>query len=387
MNAAKPHLLLLTITLGGGGAEKHLVRIANRMSHRFEVHIATIRAGGSYEAELREGVHLHHIGSSWVSRLSTLLAGRHAVSSLVKLIDEIKPQCVVSFLPLVSHACFLARKHCVHPFKHAVAIQNNLDATLAQLNASFRRPFRRGVCDAISDADGVIAISDGVAENLRERFPSLSAETTRIYNAAVDESPPNDSPDGGDSPPDRSAFQLVSCGRLTEQKGFFDLLKAFRIVRDQGEASLQILGTGPLQSALIAEVARLGLKADVEFLGFQSQPLDYFRNADLFVLASWWEGFGNVIVEAMSVGTPVVCTDCPFGPSEIIENGVSGILVPMKAPEELARQIIALMNDPERRESLAVAGAERSKSFHASVIAEQYAEFVDTLVGPSITTS
>jgi glycosyltransferase involved in cell wall biosynthesis len=383
MQPPKPRILLLTITLGKGGAEKHLVRIANGLRERFEVHIAVIRTGGSYEAELLEGIYVHHVGSKWVSRVSTLLAGRHAVAALARLIDTIAPECVISFLPLVSHACFLARKHCAHTFKHAIAIQCNLDPVLAELDGWFRRPFRRGVCESILDADGVITISKGVGKNLRERFPSLRAMTTTIYNAAIDGTPPDEAGQQPQSSRAATPFQLVSCGRLAEQKGFFDLLKAFRIVRDHGEANLKILGTGPLQSALGAEVARLGLQADVEFLGFQSRPLDYFRDADLFVLSSLWEGFGNVLVEAMSVGTPVISTDCPFGPSEIIEHGASGILVPVGAPEEMAEQIIALMKDPGRRDVLAAAGKERSQAFHTRVIAEQYAAYIEALTKSS----
>ncbi|QEF98722.1 N-acetylgalactosamine-N,N'-diacetylbacillosaminyl-diphospho-undecaprenol 4-alpha-N-acetylgalactosaminyltransferase [Stieleria maiorica] len=381
MSSPKKRLLLLSVTLGRGGAEKHLVRVANALVDRYEIHVAVVRAGGSYEQSLAGGVHLHHIGSVFV-RLSTVAGCHVATSPLAKLIDQIAPACVISFLPPVTYTCYRARMRCSHRFKHVVAIQNNLDESLDSRSRMMQGKFRQGVCDAILDADGVIAISNGVAENLHQRFPSLNATTQTIYNAAIDpleqaivsdDAAANGAAEQGSS----DTFKIIACGRLTEQKGFCDLLDAFRIVRDREKASLQILGTGPLHDTLVAQANRLGIAEDVEFLGFQTQPLNHFAAADLFVLSSWWEGFGNVLVEAMGVGTPVVSTDCPYGPSEIITHGCSGLLVPPRSPKQLADQIIEVIRAPQLRRELSLNGIKRAQSFHTSVIADQYAEFID----------
>jgi glycosyltransferase involved in cell wall biosynthesis len=112
----------------------------------------------------------------------------------------------------------------------------------------------------------------------------------------------------------------------------------------------------------------------VRFMGFQANPYPFMRAADLFVLSSRWEGFGNVIVEAMAVGTPVVATDCNHGPREIIRHGESGLLAPPGDDAALATAMLRVLRDPALAARLAAGGAERARSFAAPAIAERYGE-------------
>src|SRR5262249_38250936 len=121
---------------------------------------------------------------------------------------------------------------------------------------------------------------------------------------------------------------LVACGRLVPQKGYEILLDSVVAVRKEIPTQLWILGTGPQRDMLMNRVASLGLGRAVKFLGFQDEPWRYMAAADAFVLSSLYEGFGNVVAEAMATGIPVVSTDCPYGPGEIITNEVDGLLVP-----------------------------------------------------------
>jgi len=102
--------------------------------------------------------------------------------------------------------------------------------------------------------------------------------------------------------------------------------------------------------------------------------------ADLFVLSSLWEGFGNVIVEAMACGLPIIATDCPYGPSEIIEDGVSGLLVPPANSEVLAKAICQVLTNPSLRKKLTENGLRRAKDFDASTIAAAYGAMFESLV-------
>lgn len=222
------------------------------------------------------------------------------------------------------------------------------------LNDRQRATLRR----AAARSDGVIAISHGLAR----QFVALTGHDPSgvhvIHNPAVTPelaqraAEPLEHPwIGSDRPP-----LIVAAGRLTAQKDYPTLLRAFAGLRAQRPCRLMILGEGELQGALQQLVDELGITADVAFLGFQSNPWRYMRHAAVFVLSSAWEGFGNVLAEALSLGVPVVSTDCPHGPREILQDGRLGALVPVGDAEALGVAIAATLDHPPDRASL-IAGA------------------------------
>lgn len=130
---------------------------------------------------------------------------------------------------------------------------------------------------------------------------------------------------------------FITAGRLVALKDHETLLRALAIHRQHLPSRLLILGDGPLRAPLEELSGALGLADAVQFVGFQHNPLPWFRRADAFVLSSQSEGFGNVLVEAMGCGTPVISTACEYGPVEILDNGRYGLLVPTQAPDALAK--------------------------------------------------
>jgi glycosyltransferase involved in cell wall biosynthesis len=138
---------------------------------------------------------------------------------------------------------------------------------------------------------------------------------------------------------------ILAVGRLVKQKDFDTLIRAFGLVRKERPARLMVLGEGREREKLLALIKNLGLEQDVTLHGFVENPFKYIKHAAVFVLSSLWEGFGNVIVEAMALGTPVVATECPSGPSEILEEGKWGRLVPPGDVDALAQSIIDTLDD------------------------------------------
>ena len=151
------------------------------------------------------------------------------------------------------------------------------------------------------------------------------------------------------------------------------MFAAMQAVTTKPAPLLRILGTGEDEEDLKQLVETKGLADRVEFLGFRDDALAHMRAADLFVLSSRWEGFANVIVEAMAMGTAVVATDCPHGPAEIITDGLNGRLVPVRNPKALARVIDEVLADPKSRADMAAAGVVRAEDFGVSAIAGKYA--------------
>jgi glycosyltransferase involved in cell wall biosynthesis len=158
---------------------------------------------------------------------------------------------------------------------------------------------------------------------------------------------------------------ILGAGRLDAQKDFATLIKAFARVREDRPCRLLIAGDGPQRSALETLVNDLALRNDILLPGHLADLPAWMRQAALFVLSSAWEGFGNVLVEAMAIGTPVVSTDCRCGPREILQNGRWGPLVQVGDDTALARAMVATLDEPPRSESLYEATARYSATASA----------------------
>jgi glycosyltransferase involved in cell wall biosynthesis len=214
---------------------------------------------------------------------------------------------------------------------------------------------RRRLAEIFSRADGLIGVSDGACSSLREllrgrRTPPIS----RVYSpldregiARLAREPVSHPWLAREGPP-----LVLSVGRLVRTKDQATLLKAFRRVLDRRECRLLILGEGRQRPKLEALVTKLRIAGAVELPGFVSNPFPYMAGADLFVLSSVFEGFGNVLAESLALGTPCVSTDCKSGPGEILGNGRFGKLVPVGDVERLADAIGSALDQIPRSEIL-----------------------------------
>jgi glycosyltransferase involved in cell wall biosynthesis len=169
---------------------------------------------------------------------------------------------------------------------------------------------------------------------------------------------------------------VLGAGKLRPQKDFATLIDAFAKLRAKRPARLVILGEGPEESRLRVRARRLDVSPDVGFEGFVANPFAYMSRASVFVLSSAWEGLPSVLIQAMACGCPVVSTDCPSGPSEILERGVFGPLVPVGAPDALAEAILRVLDAPPERERL----RRRADDFSVDRVAERY---LAVMLGPA----
>jgi glycosyltransferase involved in cell wall biosynthesis len=138
---------------------------------------------------------------------------------------------------------------------------------------------------------------------------------------------------------------ILGAGRLTSQKDFTTLIKAFYHVKKQINSKLVILGEGEEKFALENLIREMNLQNDVILFGFVENPYPYYKNADVFVLSSRFEGLPTVLIEAMALSVPVVSTDCPTGPREILDNSKYGPLVPVGDENKLAEEIIKILQN------------------------------------------
>ncbi len=230
-----------------------------------------------------------------------------------------------------------------------------------------------------SRIDHAVAVSDGIADELiNAGLPAKKVST--ISNAVIGD----DFADRANLPvrhpwlvnKDRPVF--VTAGRLVEMKDQRTLLRAFAVHVRQRPSRLMLLGVGPMLEELRALAGTLGIADDVAFEGFVRNPLPYMRAADAFVLSSRSEGFGNVLVEALGCGTPVVSTNCPHGPADILGHGKYGILVPPRDPEALAPAFGRILDERAKwpRERLQA----RAEAFTYRACADRYAHLFRSLI-------
>jgi glycosyltransferase involved in cell wall biosynthesis len=201
-------------------------------------------------------------------------------------------------------------------------------------------------------ADARVGVSNGVADDMAR----LSRMERRKFNVISNPVPPPSAPNAEALALADALWgaargaRILSVGRLKRVKNHALLMRAFAQLK-RADARLMLVGNGELEEDLLGLASRLGIADRTVFAGFQSDPTPFYRTADLFVLSSDHEGFGNVIVEAMACGIPVVSTDCPSGPSEILAGGKYGTLVPAGDTDTLAHAIAEALtsrDDPDR---------------------------------------
>lgn len=194
--------------------------------------------------------------------------------------------------------------------------------------------------------DALVCVSEDMAKDYRAIFGETGHQC--IYNMAYDADTMRKISEPVNDPwiTDKSVPLIVTAGRLCPGKGYPDLINAINILRKEKPIKLAILGEGEFRPELEALIDELELADTVRLLGFQKNPLKFFKQADVFVLSSYFEGLPNVLIEAMAAGCTLVATDCPTGPREVLQDGKYGHLIPMHDPVSMANAITEALENP-----------------------------------------
>ncbi|MBL7077894.1 MAG: glycosyltransferase [Kiritimatiellae bacterium] len=233
-------------------------------------------------------------------------------------------------------------------------------------------------------ADACVAVSHGVSRSLvaTTRLPSTNIhvipnpiDVSKIRLLTAAHTP--EMPDWTQGP------FVIAVGRLVPQKNYPLLLHAFARIASHCSVSLAILGDGPLRSTLWDLASDLGIQARVHFLGYKENPFVWMHMAAALTLTSDWEGFGNVLVEAMACGTAILSTDCPSGPAEIIRNGENGLLVPCGDEAAVSSALLQLLTNHDLHRKLTRQADIDVRAYDAETITRRYERLLMDTVHPS----
>jgi glycosyltransferase involved in cell wall biosynthesis len=363
----------LISALAGGGAERATVELARALDpERFDVTlILERRQEVFYEAPPHVTVEVLGVSRS-----------RESLVPLARLLRRLRPHAVYAALPHLNALAVVAARAVVPRPRVISSVHNNHDVQFGQMHDG--RAHRTVTPWVYRFSDAIVAVSSGVGRQVAATPGVRAGKVKVIYNPIDVPAIEREALRDVEHPwLDGHHEVLAAAGRLVGQKDYPMMLRAFAIVRrERAQARLMILGEGEDKEDLQTLATELGVADDVDFLGLQSNPFTYLGRADCFLLASRFEGFGMVIVEAMAAGTAVVSTDCPFGPAEILEDGRWGLLSPPGEADRFAEQILRLLSDDELRTRLATEGRTRARDFETARVAPQLADLLVSLTSP-----
>jgi glycosyltransferase involved in cell wall biosynthesis len=330
--------------LSGGGAEKVVLNLLKDMSQlNLPLDLVLSNAEGPYLNQLPKQVNLVNLGQEGVLK---------SVLPLSRYLKEHKPRVLLSHMSHANVVAILANMLACTKVKLILVEHDTLSVAKSKLlRAKFVPMFMKWLYPY---ADKIVCVSEGVAKDLIFQLGLEKEKVIVIYNPVVNE----ELITKAQAPLDHPWFKqgappvFLAVGRLTQQKDFITLLEAFALVRRQIPARLMILGEGELRSKLEIKIGQLGIAEDVSLEGFAANPYVYMKNANAFVLSSRWEGLGIVLIEAMACGCPVIATDCPNGPKEILEAGKYGYLVPVGDVVALSKSMLQVLSTPMNQDIL-----------------------------------
>lgn len=367
----KIKLLFVINSLEGGGAEKVLVKILNNISNKkFICSVALLRKEGIYIKELKENINIYDLG------VMAHKIGKYIPSVVKKLMSlEKNYDIVISFMwesNIINLIASLFSKK-----KRIISERINLGEYFQSIFPDLKRNFAELLTKFIyKKSDLIITPSEGVKSQLIHYF-NLEGEKIKVIPNPFDLERIKSL---SKKEIEISYTYILFVGRLHKQKNIPHLLKAFKNLRIEN-IKLLIIGSGEEKENLINLSHELGIRDRVVFIDFQGNPYKYMSKALCLVLPSNYEAFPNVLVEAMVCGCPVISTNCPFGPSEIIENGKNGILVPVGDAQALTEALKRISSDESLRNMFIENGYKTAEKFEVTRIVKLYEEAIIEVLG------
>jgi glycosyltransferase involved in cell wall biosynthesis len=343
-----------------GGAERVMLQLAEALSgDGIRVELILAHAKGELLSKVPPNIKILDLNVHNPLAMLVKVIRYLRVSNPVVLISPFEVTSIVAVL-----AKLLSRSHTRVVVRLSVALSKHKRAWFKKLLEKI------AVSVLYRFADGIIAVSQGVANDFSSYTGISIKRIVVIYNPIISEEFMQERDQVDDHPSLLNAVEqplILGVGRLTEQKDFHTLIRAFEIVGKKRPAQLMILGEGEDRQSLEALARQLNIQDRVHFPGITLNPMVHMKKASVFVLSSRWEGLPGALIQALACGCPVVSTDCPSGPAEILDHGKYGRLVPVADAASMARAIEAVLDGEH-----ALPPESWLEQFKTAVVMEQY---------------
>ena len=357
-------IIFLLKDLNRGGAEVFITDLANYLSKKgYIIEVLTISEENEFKKEINSEINVNSLNEKRIGR-SLFKLFKHLKSDDYNLIiANVWPVTIIANI-----ACMLVSDlYCLN-IEHGI-----LSKEFSKRSRLFRFLQKTSIKIFYNLISGSIAVSEGVRADLIS-FGVSKNKTHVINNSYRNLSTYEEKEIGLKDWYEHKGIKLISVANLKTEKNISNLLKSISLIKNQNNSidiKLLIAGDGPLKSNLKLESKELGIESEVFFAGIIKNPFIYLDIADLFVLSSDFEGFGIVIIEAMSLGKTIVSTESE-GPSEILKKGKLGYLCKINDPEDLAKKILMALKNPINEEELKI----ESKKYSLDIIGNKYEEII-----------
>ena len=339
-----PCIAILLATSGHSGVDRIMQHLIPEIASRgYRVDLLQVREHGPYLNTLPPNVRRIDLGHHHTY---------NCLPALVRYLRRQRPVLLLSDKDRVNRTALLARWLSATGTPLIFRLGTTVSINLASRGVFERWQQRTSIGRLYRFSQRVLVPSQGVADDL-SRYTGLSPEKIRVVPSP---GIPDNLFNRVQPLPDHPWFRkrgmpvILSAGELGARKDFATLLRAFAMLRARRPCRLVLIGRGKQREQLLKLADTLGISEDVDLPGFVENPYPYMAHADLFAFTSLWEGLGLVLVEALALGTPVVSTDCPSGPSEILQQGRFGQLVPVGDAKALASAMEAALEDSRPRD-------------------------------------
>jgi glycosyltransferase involved in cell wall biosynthesis len=396
-------IAVLLPSLEGGGAERSMLNLAKAfLAQGRAVDLVLCKAKGAYLGEIPEGANMIELPPTggmqtrWKAAVENirdfrallrpvLLASKIApevarIESLRRYMEQHRPDVILSALTYCNLVAIWAKQGSNLNVPVVVSERIAL-STYCSSPSNFRKWRWRYLPELVRrtypGADAVVSVSNQVADDLTTVVGLDKASVTTIYNPVVDNVLRTNAQESLEHTwfSSQAVPVILGVGRLTEQKDFSTLMRAFADVRATREARLVLLGEGRLRAELEDLASKLDIQEDVDMPGFVENPFQYMARASVLVVSSEYEGLPGVLIQALACACPVLSTDCPGGSREILADGKYGPLVDVGDADGMAKAILAQLDSPTDKDVL----LGRAEDFSVARAVDNYLALLDSV--------
>lgn len=355
-------------SMNGGGAEKVSSSLANFfITEGFKVDLLLTKKTGKFLKLLDDNVNIIE------------LSGKRVALDIIPLLNYVRkssPKVIISSMThcnlILATVAVISKKDC----KYVGTEHTNFSQAIYNHSYFKKCLIKVLIKNLYTQLNGIVSVSSGVKSDLITHFPKLESKIEVIYNpfdlSFIHNEALKDCMHAW-LQPNREYKTILSIGRLTYAKDYKNLIRAMTIVNKTLNARLIILGEGEMEEDLKNYILANHLSHIIHMAGFEANPFSYLSRADVYVLSSKHEGLPSSLIEALVCNTSIISTDCPSGPSEILQEGKWGKLVPVGDSEALSNAIINVLSE----ERLKVDTSNRAIDFSVSNIGNKYIEYID----------